>query len=588
VFTDKSIASVNATSISDQTALWMLKQSRWRLGGKPREATADDESVPEQATEPRETQIFVTPYIQGCVICPSPGTGVGNSIAEALSSALSRMSTSLVSGKERPVQNEPDRIQIDILDGTFHAIVKPAGSTTHSRQRLGAVDLIAPGLDGIVVETDGRSYYLLPSQLLYQSLFEEAALEQSAENLLARVMKHINLPADAWKATSLHLRRFRTISFVDDTQRQNVLRVERGVIATAELSRSKLIEAARMGGDYLVRMQRADGSFYYSYDPIADRVTRRSYNILRHAGTTISLFELFNATRDRQYLAAARMGVKFLKSRFRSTGDKGNRLYVLDNDRKAKLGANGLSLIALSSLFEHEPQAAERESARHLANQILAMQHRNGSFTSYHRIRGDEPDGSVSLYYPGEAILGLMRLYKLTPERRLIQAARRGADYLVDSQTRGGVLPPDAWLMQALEELYKIGRERKYAEHAIALAEAMMADQYTDSDPVGYTGGFRPGPPRATPAASRSEGMLAAYRIAILAGDARASKIAAALKASARFQVSQQFGESNSFFLSKPTRALGGFRAGITSMRIRIDFVQHNISSLLGAAQTLY
>jgi hypothetical protein len=116
----------------------------------------------------------------------------------------------------------------------------------------------------------------------------------------------------------------------------------------------------------------------------------------------------------------------------------------------------------------------------------------------------------------------------------------------------------------------------------------MIAEQYTEVDPVGYAGGFRPGAPRSTPAAARAEGMLAAYRIAISTGDSRAPKIAAALKASARFQLSQQFNLSNSFFLPRPDRAAGGFRASLTSMRIRIDFVQHNISSLLGIAEALY
>jgi hypothetical protein len=82
--------------------------------------------------------------------------------------------------------------------------------------------------------------------------------------------------------------------------------------------------------------------------------------------------------------------------------------------------------------------------------------------------------------------------------------------------------------------------------------------------------------------------MAAAYRLARSTKDSRAAKIAAALKASARFQLSQQFGMDNSFFLPDPERAAGGFREGITSMRIRIDFVQHNISSLLAVAEVVY
>lgn len=355
----------------------------------------------------------------------------------------------------------------------------------------------------------------------------------------------------------------------------------------AELNRRRLLKAAESGGDYLVRMQRTDGSFHYYYDAAADRFEARTYNIVRHAGTSMSLLDLYAATRQPRYLASARRAVRFLKTRFRPAR-RARAVYVLDLDGKAKLGANGLALVALARLIELDSKSSTREEARRLANCIVAMQRKDGSFETRYRIRSDELEGGESLYYPGEAMLGLIRLFKLNGDNRLLQAARRGADFLIESQREMRVLPPDAWLMQALEALYGIGHEKRYADHTIALAEAMIADQYGDSDPAGYSGGFGPGPPRATPAASRAEGLASAYRLARIESDARASKIAASLKACAQFQLAQQFIPSNSASLPNPRRAEGGFREGLTSSRIRIDFVQHNISSLLRIADALY
>ncbi|HXG65068.1 MAG TPA: hypothetical protein VNO70_08160 [Blastocatellia bacterium] len=354
--------------------------------------------------------------------------------------------------------------------------------------------------------------------------------------------------------------------------------------AADALSRDRLIAAARAGGDYLLRMQRQDGSFHYIYDPKEDRLDSHSYNIVRHAGVTFSLFELYRATRDARYFDAARRAVTYLKTRFRPAREPG-AVYVLDNDGKAKLGANGLALLALARQMELDPQSADHEGARRLTNLILAMQRKDGAFDSYYPVRGDEPKGSVSLYYPGEAILGLVSLFERSGDRRLLGAARRGADYLVESQRKLEKLPPDAWLMQALEALHRIGRERRYAEHAIALAERMMADQYPDNAPAGYAGGFGPRMPRTTAAAARAEGMVAAYRIARSIGDPRAARIANSLKAAARFQLTQQFDAGNSASLPNPERAKGGFRASPASLRIRIDYVQHNISALLGVAE---
>ena len=369
-----------------------------------------------------------------------------------------------------------------------------------------------------------------------------------------------------------------------------------------EADRAGLVAAARMAGDYLVRMQLEDGSFYYSYDPVEDRTSGRVYNIVRHAGAVFSLFELYGATREARYLDAARRGVLYLKTRFRPARERG-AVYVIDNDGKAKLGAVGLALLALSRQIELDPSSADRESANKLARMILVMQRADGSFISYYPVRGDEPRGSVSIYYPGEAILGLMHLLKTSGDHRLLEAARRGADYLIESQRKMNRLPSDAWLIQALEALHKIGRgqkddsqkradqkngDQKYADHALRLAERMIADQYTANDPAGYAGGFGPGPPRTTPAAARAEGLVAAYRIARSIDDSRAARIAASLRASARFQLSQQFTAAGGNGLRNPERALGGFRESLTSMRIRIDYVQHNISSLLGVAYTLY
>jgi len=354
-----------------------------------------------------------------------------------------------------------------------------------------------------------------------------------------------------------------------------------------ELNRPRLVAAARAGGDYLVRMQRADGSFHYYYDAAADRFEPRRYNIVRHAGTAFSLFDLYAATRDVRYLQSARRAVEFLKTRFRPAR-AGDASYVLDYDRKAKLGANGLALAAIAKQMALDPKSANRLSATRLASLIMAMQHKDGSFETRYRLRSGEAEGVASLYYPGEAILGLTALFRLNGDKRLLATARRGADFVIESQRKMGALPPDAWLMQALEALHNVGREKKYADHALALAEAMIAEQYGDGDPAEYAGGFGPGPPRATPAASRAEGLVAAYRIARSIGDSHLPKIAEALKACARFQLAQQFTAANSASLPNPQRAAGGFREGLTTLKVRIDFVQHNISSLLDIAYALY
>ncbi|MDH5607561.1 MAG: hypothetical protein OEY93_11830, partial [Anaerolineae bacterium] len=55
-----------------------------------------------------------------------------------------------------------------------------------------------------------------------------------------------------------------------------------------------------------------------------------------------------------------------------------------------------------------------------------------------------------------------------------------------------------------------------------------------------------------------------------------------ALRLGARFQQCTQFWPENSLYVDDPQRGLGGFHRDLSNFEIRIDYVQHNISSLLG------
>jgi hypothetical protein len=243
----------------------------------------------------------------------------------------------------------------------------------------------------------------------------------------------------------------------------------------------------------------------------------------------------------------------------------------------------------LTKQIELDPGSGDHGHALQLARHILAMQNPDGSFRSYDRIRRDEPEGSASLYYPGEAILSLVSLHRLTPgDSEFLAAARRGADYLIASERRMKSLPPDAWLIQALEALNKLKPEPNYLTHALLLSESMIHEQYGTDAPRGYAGGFAcDAPPRSAVSGARAEGLIAAYRLAEAAADARTVSLALALRASARFQLAQQFGPDDASWLPNAQRAMGGFRESVTSTAVRIDYVQHNISSLLAIAEIL-
>lgn len=343
----------------------------------------------------------------------------------------------------------------------------------------------------------------------------------------------------------------------------------------SQLRKQGLLAASRAAGDYLVRMQKPDGSFHYIYAPVTDSLSKGAYNMLRHAGTAYSLYQIHAATHDVRYLKAANMAADFQKLAL-VAGPEPGTLY-LDDKGKAKLGGAGLALVALSYRLAQGVEA-DRADAQAMAAYILSQQNKDGSYESYLKIKGSEKQGSVSLYYPGEAILGLMKLYAIDRDPRWLASARAGAAWLIASQRAMQRLPPDAWLIQALEALYAADRQAVYLEHALALSEAIATQRYI----IGSNDRLAPLNP--VQAAARAEGLIAGWRLARAANGPLARLLAGSIQQTAHLLLAQQYTDHEKF--PNPARAAGGIPV-INSdgqPEIRIDYVQHAMSAMLGLA----
>ena len=81
----------------------------------------------------------------------------------------------------------------------------------------------------------------------------------------------------------------------------------------------------------------------------------------------------------------------------------------------------------------------------------------------------------------------------------------------------------------------------------------------------------------------RSEGLIATYHLSKDFGDQNTTeRILNAINLGIGFQLSTQLTSENAINLSNPQKAIGGFCESLTSYDIRIDYVQHNICSILG------
>lgn len=362
------------------------------------------------------------------------------------------------------------------------------------------------------------------------------------------------------------------------------IRLYRGNNRTPPRSPAALLTAARAGGDYLLRHQLDDGDFGYNF-----RTTRNTYdekyNLLRHAGTCYALAELYEVTGNHAYLEASRRGIEALQRRLRGPKPEHQAAgfeALVSPGEEAKLGGAALTLLAL--LRQPPNDVAERlPLARRLALFLRFQQEDTGRFHSKYFYGPPDAKEFVSIYYPGEAILALARLYRADPDPRWLETAERGARWLIqvrDADLSTADLPHDHWLLMGLEELYELTQDEAYASHAARIAEAILGAQKRQGVPLDHVGTFYD-PPRSTPTATRAEALVAMHRLAASRGDETRPYLEALLAMAAFQQRCQLTGEST-LYLPHPARAHGGFRRSLTNWEVRIDYVQHNVSALLG------
>ncbi len=367
-------------------------------------------------------------------------------------------------------------------------------------------------------------------------------------------------------------------------------RLFRGNDRSPAISPQALLDSARAGGDYLLRHQGEDGNFNYIYEPKKETLGD-GYNLLRHAGTCYALAQLYRATHDERTLQGARRGIEALLERAappKAEHAEAGFEAIVSPGREAKLGGAALAILAI---VEHQ-LASDDETfmprAELLARFLLHQQEDTGRFLSKYFYGEPDPEPFESIYYPGEAILALARLYRLDPRREWLDAATGGAEWLItvrDGDKKTADLPHDHWLLMGLDELHELTGKELYAQHAKRIAEAIVNAQRTRADRLDWIGSFYD-PPRSTPTATRAEGLVAMHRLARRIGDDSQPTLQALLRM-ATFQRRCQLAPENALYLPRPDRALGGFKRSLENWQVRIDYVQHNLSALLGLRSIL-
>lgn len=303
------------------------------------------------------------------------------------------------------------------------------------------------------------------------------------------------------------------------------------------------------------------GRFKYRYDAGTGAVSA-GYNILRHCGSVWAVMDVYQAFPDHDDLyQAGRRAVAYLLNDFLRYSKEFCDAFIVEAG-VIKLGGNALAILALLAVYNISKESILLATAESIGASIERDRTPDGDFVHKRFAESGKISPFRSEYYTGEALLALVALYEASHDQRWLDMVISSEECLLKKDY--GVREQSHWMLYALERLCRHSWNDRYAEHAGKIAQHIVTyPEYLATR-------------RSTPPACRTEGLLAFIRLADSdAADGRYRDLRAKSLAAVEHNLIVQRGFR---------QADGGFVRGgddARSLEVRIDYIQHNISSFL-------
>ncbi|MGH3012015.1 MAG: hypothetical protein ACRDMY_09280 [Gaiellaceae bacterium] len=211
-------------------------------------------------------------------------------------------------------------------------------------------------------------------------------------------------------------------------------------------ARTAIAEAA----GWLERGAQPDGRYTYGYDRELDLVSR-DYNITRHAGVMMGLYQLAAATGDEDALAAAEHGLPFVRANLLRHDDW---TAFAEPGQDARLGASALAAAALLQRRLATGDESEDGLLQELARFLATQQQPDGSVLGVwsQQTAAPIPD-EYSKFGSGQALWVFALMDEAFPGQVWGERARRLARFIATRRddVEGYVLTfPDHWAAYGL------------------------------------------------------------------------------------------------------------------------------------------
>ncbi|EKJ8908923.1 poly(glycerol-phosphate) alpha-glucosyltransferase [Listeria innocua] len=419
-------------------------------------------------------------------------------------------------------------------------------------QEINANAILLPGDEGLAINVENMNRYLI------QANKNQAQLNLTIDSSV------VTFETVGWFFDGKNIHELETASL--DHGRRKVEYLTPEIIST-------LVENA---GEYLAHQVNTTGEFNYGWFACFDKKIKH-YNSLRHASTTYSMLEAYELTGNKAILEAATKALTYLEKHF--IYEKDDMAFLIESElREVKLGGSAATLLALTKYMHITGTKTYLPLCRKIANAILSLQDENGKFTHVLEYPSLEvKDIFRIIYYDGEAVFGLLRLYEIDRDSKWLDAAAKSFNHFIQDKYWQN---HDHWLSYCANEITKYIKDEAYYEFGLQNAFDNLPFIYeretTFPTFLELTVATKEMTLRME--AEGQQALLTSYSL---------ENLEKTITKRALYQLNGYFYPELAMYYKNPARIEGSFFIRHQSFRVRIDDVEHNISGYVRYYQLL-
>lgn len=323
---------------------------------------------------------------------------------------------------------------------------------------------------------------------------------------------------------------------------------------------------------FLHQQIKDNGQFIYGYFPAYAREIK-GYNTVRHCTSLYALLETLEVEYKEQYLEKIVLGMKYALEHFYQ--EVNGKAYIVERSgdkAEIKLGANAAAIFMFSKYQELTQDSQYQKYAEKLADGILSLIDAQGETTHVlHYPSLEVKEKFRIVYYDGEAALGLLRLYQLNHDLKLLNTVKRMFEHFISKNYEKY---HDHWLSYCSNELTKICPEEKY--YQFGLNNYLKHMSFIRERKTAYS--------------TFLEMMMSAYKMVTrmqkeglihLLEQAKFDALQDLIEWRVEFQRTGFCYPEVAMYMAKPMLALDGFYVRHDRFRMRIDDQEHNLSGYI-------